>query len=268
MTIRHYEKQDLPAMRALWRRVFDEREAYLDAVFSLLPDIGGAAVAEDGKGELIGAAYAMTGYELLTGSEEGPHVGYIYAVAVDESARGRGVGAALTRAAAEICREREADIITTLPAEESLYGWYEKQIGTGNLLYRGERKVPARKTLDIMKLTGTEYMLWRENMLRGKAHVRLSTPMMEAQRALCEAYGGGLYASTDGIFAAYRDGERLIMPELLCVQAPPEETAASAAAILGCREALFFTPSVSGGERYIASDTALPSDTVWNLTLD
>lgn len=268
MKIRHYEKRDLPAMRALWRRVFDEREEYLDAVFTLLPDIGGAAVAEDEKGELIGAAYAMTGYELLTGSEEGPHVGYIYAVAVDERARGRGVGAALTRAAAEICREREADIITTLPAEESLYGWYEKQIGTDNLLYRGERKVPARKTLDIMKLTGTEYMLWRENMLRGKAHVRLSTPMMEAQRALCEAYGGGLYASTDGIFAAYRDGERLIMPELLCVQAPPEETAASAAAVLGCREALFFPPADSGGERYIASDTPLPEGTIWNLTLD
>ena len=269
MKIRHYEKRDLPAMRALWRRVFDEREEYLDAVFTLLPDIGGAAVAVDEKGELIGAAYAMTGFELLTGGgEEGPHIGYIYAVAVDEGARGRGVGAALTRAAAEICREREADIITTLPAEESLYPWYEKQIGTKHLLYLEERKVPARKTLDIMKLTGTEYMLWRENMLRGKAHVRLSTPMMEAQRALCEAYGGGLYASTDGIFAAFRDGERLILPEVLCVQAPPEETAASAAAILGCGEALFCMPAASGGERYVASDAPLPPDTVWNLTLD
>ena len=67
MTIRHYEKADIPAMRALWRRVFDEREEYLEAVFALLPDIGGAAVAADEKGELLGAAYALTGYELLSG---------------------------------------------------------------------------------------------------------------------------------------------------------------------------------------------------------
>ena len=255
-------------MRALWRRVFDEREAYLNAVFTLLPDIGGATVATDERGGLIGAAYAMTGYELLMGGDEGPHLGYVYAVAVDESARGRGVGAALTRAAAEICREREADIVATLPAEEGLYAWYEKQIGTSSLLYREKKTVPARKTLDIMKLTGTEYMLWRENMLRGKAHIRLSTPMMEAQRALCEAYGGGLYASTDGIFAAYRDGETLILPEILCAQGRPADTAASAAAILGCPEALYYTPSSAGGERYVASDAPLPPDTVWNLTLD
>ena len=44
MSLRHYEKADIPAMRALWRRVFDEKEAYLDAFFGMLPDIGGAAV--------------------------------------------------------------------------------------------------------------------------------------------------------------------------------------------------------------------------------
>ena len=297
MTIRHYRKDDIPAMRALWQRVFNEREAYLDAVFALLPDIGGAAVATDENGVLIGAAYAMTGFELLTNGREGPHVGYIYAVAVDESVRGRGIGAALTRAAAEICREREAVIITTLPAEDSLYPWYEKQIGTNCLLYLEKRTVSARKTLDIMKLTGTEYMLWRENMLRGKAHIRLSTPMMEAQRALCEAYDGGLYASSDGIFAAFRDGEQLIILEVLCVQGSPEETAASAAAYLNCREAVYYmpaegpdvtsgtsltpdakkepgvysvTPTVSDRviEPYVVSDTPLPPGTVWNLTLD
>lgn len=267
MTIRHYRKEDIPAMRALWKRVFDEREAFLDAFFTLLPDIGGAAVAEDERGALVGAAYALTGYELLAGGES-PHVGYVYAVAVDEGARGRGVGAALTRKAAAICREREAVVVATLPAEESLYAWYEKSIGAKELLRREKKSVPARHVVDIMKLTGTEYMLWRENLLRGRAHVHLSTPMMETQRALCEAYDGGLYASGDGIFAAYRDGELLIMPEILCAQGVPEDTAASAAAHLGCSGAVFFTPAAQGGERYVASDTSLPPDTVWNLTLD
>lgn len=267
MKIRHYQKDDIPAMRALWKRVFNEREAYLDAVFTLLPDVGGAAVAVDGKGALLGAAYAMTGYELLAGKES-PHLGYVYAVAVDESARGQGLGGELTKAAAAICREREAVIVTTLPAEESLYAWYEKCIGTKHVLRREKKCVPARQSVDIMKMTATEYMLWRENILRGKAHIHLSHPMLETQRALCEAYDGGLYASSDGIFAAYRDGESLIVPEILCVQGLPADTAASAAAQLGCRKAVFFTPVEQGGEPYIASDTALPEGTIWNLTLD
>ena len=265
--IRHYRKEDIGAMRALWRRVFNESEAFLEAFFTLLPDIGGAAVAADERGELLGAAYALTGYELLADGES-PHIGYVYAVAVDEDARGRGLGAALTRKAAEICREREAVIVTTLPAEEGRDAWYERQIGTEHLLYRARRSVPARASLDIMKLTSTEYMLWRENMLRGRPHVHLSHPMLEAQRALCEAYGGGLYASSDGIFAAYRDGGTLVAREILCVQGDPAETAASAAARLGCREAVFDLPCERGGERYIASDTALPAGTIWNLTMD
>lgn len=267
MTVRHYEKADIPAMRALWRRVFDEREDFLDAFFTLLPDIGGAAVATDEKGELLGAAYALTGYELLADGRS-PHLGYIYAVAVDEHARRQGLGSELTKKAAEICREREAVIVTTLPATGELYGWYEKTIGTTHLLHRERHIVPAEKKVDIMKMTGTEYMLWRENMLRSRPHVHLSSPMMEAQRALCESYGGGLFASTDGIFAAYRDGERLIVREILCAQGIPDDTAASAAAILGCREAEFCLAAVNGSERYIVSDTALPPETVWNLTLD
>ena len=166
MKVRHYRKDDIPAMRALWRRVFDERESFLDAFFTLLPDIGGAAVAEDDSGALCGAAYALTGYELLAGGES-PHVGYVYAVAVDERERGRGLGAELTKKAAAICREREAVIVATLPAEQSLYRWYENRIGTTHVLRRERKTAAAQKTVDIIKLTGTEYMLWRENMLRG-----------------------------------------------------------------------------------------------------
>ena len=89
--IRHYQKEDIPAMRALWREVFDESERFLDGFFSLLTDIGGAAVALDERGALLGAAYALTGYELLAGGES-PHLGYVYAVAVAPSARGKGNG--------------------------------------------------------------------------------------------------------------------------------------------------------------------------------
>ena len=267
MTVRHYRKEDIPAMRALWRRVFSEDERFLDAFFALLCDIGGAAVALGEDGTLYGAAYALTGYELLADGQS-PHVGYVYAVAVEETARGRGIGAALTKKAAAICREREAVIVATLPASEPLYGFYEKQIAARHLLRRERRCAAARPALELMKLSTTEYMLWRESLLRGKAHIHLSYPMLEAQRALCEVYGGGLYATSDGILACYREGDSLVVREILCAAGEPEDSAASAAAFLGCREAVFDTPAVRGGEAYVASDTALPPETVWNLTLD
>ena len=266
--IREYSSADVPAMRALWRRVFDENESFLDAFFRLLPDIGSAVVALGESGELLGAAYALTGFEWQRADGTRAQLGYLYAVAVDENARGQGIGAALSRAAAELCRRRESVIVTTLPAEAPLYAWYEKTIGTKHLLRREAHTVAARKTVDIMKLTGTEYMLWRENLLRGHDFVRLSYPMLEAQRALCEAYGGGLYATEDGVLAAYRDGDKLIVREILCARSDPAASAGSAAAALGCGEAVYFLPAESGGEPYVTADAPLNKSTVWNLTLD
>ena len=268
MTIREYIQADIPAMRALWRRVFDESERFLDAFFRLLPDIGSAVVATDEGHELLGAAYTLTGFEWQRTDGTRAQIGYLYAVAVEEDARGQGIGAALSGAAAELCRKRESQIVATLPASAPLYDWYEKTVGTRHLLFRERHAVPARKSVDIMKLTGTEYMLWRENLLRGKSFVRPSYPMLETQRALCEAYGGGLYATEDGVLAAYRDGEVLIVREILCARGDPANSAASAAAALGCREAVYYSPCAGGGERYITADTPLSPDTVWNLTLD
>lgn len=265
MKIREYGAGDMPAMRALWQRTFDESDAYLDTFFALLPDCGSAVVGFTDEG-LVAAAYAMTGYELLRGNERA-QCGYVYAVAVDEGARGNGFGAEITKAAAALCRERESKIVATLPADAPLYGFYEKQIGTKHLLHTVSRAVRAEDTMPVMELSTTEYMLWRENMLRGRAHVRLSYPMLELQRAMCRAYGGGLYCSAEGLFAAYREGGTLCIRELLCPEGEEDRNAAAAAHALGCENAVYRLASAEG-ERYIAADAAMGAETVWNLTLD
>lgn len=266
MSIREYRTEDVGAMRALWQRVFNDSDAYLEEFFRLLSDTGSAVIAQGEERELLGAAFALTGFELLCGDERA-QCGYVYAVAVDESARGRGLGAGLTKAAAELCRARESKIVTTLPADAPLYGFYEKQIGTNRLLYTASRVAAAADTMPVMELSTTEYMLWRENMLRGRAHIRLSYPMLETQRALCRAYGGGLYCSADGLFAAYREGDTLLIREILCPEGEEDRTAAAAAYALGCSRARYRVSALRG-ERYIVSDIALPAGTVWNLTLD
>jgi len=267
MTIRQYAPADVPQLTALWRRVFGDRQSYIEAFFRLLPDVGSAAVAADAEGRILGMACALTGFELL-GTPERRRVGYIYAVAVDESARGRGLGAAVTKKAADICRGQGCDIIATLPADDGLYDFYSTVIGTDFTLQRRERRAEAGKKVDIINVSTTEYMLRRESMLRMRPHLHPSYPMLELQRVLCLEYGGGLYACGDAILAACLDGGALEIVEILCAAGDTAEIAADAAASLGAAEARWSESIAAGGERYIASDTPLPPDTVWNIALE
>ena len=129
--IRGYAPADEAALTALWKRCFGDSEELIHGFFAMLPELGAGVTAElDGKP--VGMAFAICGMALSSGEK----CGYIYAVAVDESCRGFGAGAALTRAAADAARGLGAEIICTLPAEASLYPWYEKLISTRFTLCR------------------------------------------------------------------------------------------------------------------------------------
>ena len=134
MIVREYRPEDIPALSALWARVFGDSVALIGDFFRLLPDMG-TGLAAEADGEIAGAAYIITGMELADCGNRPPVCGYIYAVAVEERFRGLGLGGRLTLAAAEKGRERGASIICTLPAESALYNWYEKLLGVQCALY-------------------------------------------------------------------------------------------------------------------------------------
>lgn len=141
MIVREYRPEDIPALSALWARVFGDSVALIGDFFRLLPDMG-TGLAAEADGEIAGAAYIITGMELADCGNRPPVCGYIYAVAVEERFRGLGLGGRLTLAAAEKGRERGASIICTLPAESALYNWYEKLLGVQCALYRAESRLP------------------------------------------------------------------------------------------------------------------------------
>ena len=113
--IREYRGGDIPEMSALWQAVFGDSEALVNSFLELLPDMGTAAVAEV-NGSIVGAAYAVTGMELVSADGKARTCGYIYAVAVAPEYRGSGIGRALTERSAELARARDAEVICTLPA--------------------------------------------------------------------------------------------------------------------------------------------------------
>ena len=136
--IREYRTADVPGLIRLWTSVFDDSESAAESFFAALPDIG-AGTAAFVDGEIAGAAYLIDGQELADGGKR-LRIGYIYGVGVYEKYRRRGIGERLVKAVYELSKRRGADIVTCLPAEKSLYAWYE-------------RLVDFRYTLKCEKLT-------------------------------------------------------------------------------------------------------------------
>ncbi len=267
-TIREYRSGDIPQLRALWHEAFGDPDSLTEAFFKWLPDMGTAMVCVCGD-RLLGAAYVIAGLELADCGKKPPVCGYIYAVAVDRPHRSQGLGAALVKAAAEKARQREAELICTLPAEPSLYGWYNKLLGTKCALYRQRYEVESAALEPVMALSSTEYMLWRETMLRGRPHLRPSNPTLEFARLFYESLGGGLYACGSGICAAYKEGHSAVIRELVSMdEAECASIAASVGAFLGAERSEYWLPA-KAGEPYIAAVPGIiPADCVWNLSFD
>ena len=266
--IREYRTEDIPALSRLWEKTFEDSPALIADFFRLLPDMGtGLAAVQDGK--IVGAAYVIMGMELLCGEKKPTPGGYIYAVAVEESCRGSGLGSALTRAARDEALRRGAAFVCTLPASESLYGWYGELLGVKPALFRSTRRADCGALEPVMPLSVTEYMLWRENILRSQPHLHLSYPALEFQYRLCKAYGGGFFAVGSGICAAYLDGETALIRELLLMdEGEKSSAAASVGAAIGAKDFVLYSPAPEG-EPYIAALPGdIPADCVWNLSFD
>ena len=267
-TVRKCTRADAPELTRLWAETFGDSERLIGEFFRLLSGMGVGLLAE-GDGALLGAAYAVTGLELIAPGREKQSCGYLYAVAVKPEARGNGIGAALSRACADMARELGCAFFSTQPAEPSLFAWYEQILALRCALRRRTESVSAAALELCMELSPTDYRFWRERMLEQLPHIRLGDAALLYQHSLCKCYGGGFYAVGDGVAAAYLDGDVCLVRELLC----PEGTdrlalAASLAAQLGAARALLFTPDPAGEPYIAAEDGALPENTVWNLSFD
>lgn len=259
--IREYRPEDIPDLWSLWCRVFGDPPLLVNTFLDLLPEMGSCCVAEE-AGELLGAAYLLDGFTLLCPDGSGFPCGYLYAVAVEERARGNGIGAAVSRGAAELGRKRGAERVCTLPAEEGLYAWYGKILSLEN---RTDRAVYLRSSLpDLPELSAADYLRKREQLLKGIPHVVPNAAVMEYQKLLCRSYGGNLYALEEGILCAYRDDGVWVIPELLLPSAAGLTSRAES--FRACCAAL---PGLQAELRpYLCSDLPLPEGTVWNLSLD
>lgn len=243
----------------LWCSVFGDPTELAEAFLSRLPAMGfGFAAVEDGR--VCGAAYWIDALEL-----DGEKCGYLYAVAVRPEARGRGLGAALSRACLEAGRERGASYLCTAPAEPSLFGWYWRILGLKPALYRQEAELKAESVLPVSPLSAEDYAARRDALLSGVPHLRCAAEAMDYESLNCRLFGGGFYAVGDGIAAASVEDGRALIRE--CLSREREKAAASVGAALGC-ESVRLLGCAAEGTPFLAANRPFPPGTVWNLAFD
>lgn len=265
--IREVRPEDAPALTALWAQTFGDSEALIRCFFRLLPGMGGGVTAE-ADGRSVGMAFLIDDLQLVRPDGSEARCGYLYAVAVDPAFRGRGLGAALSRAAFALGRKRGAEILCTEPADAGLFGWYEKALGVSCSLRRRCERIPAAAGAPV-RHEAEHYREKREALLAGLPHLRPGFTALNFAWHLCAANGGGLYAVGDGIAAAYAEGGRAVIRELLApAGADRRALAASLSAHLQTGEALLYTADPAGEPYLSAAPGSLPADTVWGLSFD
>ncbi|MBQ5399598.1 MAG: GNAT family N-acetyltransferase [Ruminococcus sp.] len=114
--LRLSRESDVNSLKKLYRSCFEEKEEALELFFERIykPEI--CYVVEDG-GQIVSMLY------FLNTTVNGRRAGYIYAAATKEEFRGTGLMSGLVNFA---MATTGAELCVTLPAEDSLYDYYQR----------------------------------------------------------------------------------------------------------------------------------------------
>ena len=260
---------DLPALTRLWQTAFGDPPELIGAFYDRFPPETSTWVVE-ADGNVATAAHLLDG-RLHTSDGRTLPCAYVYAVSTDPAQQGHGYASALMqRFAADA--DASGCVLYTLPAEASLYAWYRSVMGTTQTA-RGERlhitREPDMQRLpDVQRVSAQEYAALREQALQGSTHVELSAALLAFQADLCDMCGGALVRIAGGCAAVERDGDLLLVKELLGADTLPAVQALLTA--FGVQDAQLCIQRTGGAQvlaAYRPFSCADP-DVLWGLYLD
>lgn len=184
-------------LKQLWHTVFGDDYELIDRFFDTFYSPALCATKfVDGK--LCAAAYVMPVGELVyNGKRE--KCAHIYAVAVYPEYRGRGHGIEVTKKAVELAGKAGYTAVLH-PADEGLFGFYEKHCGFVTAFYTSD--VPALPN-DAEKISAAQYADLREMLLQDRDHIALDVRALD----YFVSTGGELYACENACFAV--DGGKI-----------------------------------------------------------
>lgn len=151
-------REDIPALRRLWKEAFGDTDAFLDSFFSTYFSPARCRTAKEGDA-LLGALY------WFDCRWEGKRLAYLYAVATNKAFRGQGVCARLT---ADTHRHLQAlgfSGAVLVPEGASLFKMYER---LGYARFGGITEVSAvagAASTAVQQISAVDYMAKRKAFL-------------------------------------------------------------------------------------------------------
>lgn len=231
--LRPSRREELPRQRALWKQAFGDGDAFLDFFYARCAGPEDVLVLLDG-GTLC-TMLVLLPVELTLPGGGAVSSAYVYALATDPAARGRGYGRALLRYTDFYLREHGVDSVTVVPAQPGLHRFFagvDYREGFSLRETRLPRSAVGRPgPADVLAPVGpAEYAALREAYLAGTFHVTYGEKSLLCQQGLSQMTGGGLFRLTvggvTGCAAAECGGDTAVVKELLL---PPDRLPGAAA---------------------------------------
>lgn len=224
MIIDHCQVSDVPRLRRLWQQAFGDTDAFLNAFFSVgfAPERSLCVRPED---EIAAALYWFD-CEL-----DGQKLAYLYAVATDADHRGQGLCHSLMAQTHGLLAQQGYAGAVLVPGSGSLFRFYEKM---GYRRFGGIQQITATAAVAPARLeavTAEEYARLRKQFLP------VGGVVQEGALLRFLATQAQFYKGEDLLLCCIREGDRLIVPELLGSGNPADILTA-----LGCVTGVFRTP--------------------------
>lgn len=225
-------------LKQLWHTVFEDEYEVIDTWFDCFyrPEL--TAVIRSAE------VLAAMAYVMPVGTLKGAPCCHIYAVAVNPSFRGLGLGIAVTNAAVELARRAGFSSIMLHPADAGLFDFYRRHCGfeTAFSACLAELTLPVWTGKQLQPVSSEAYLQARARLLKPEGGVLLS-PTMTDCFTRC---GGRLYIGDDWCAAAEEADGQILFREWLTSKAGYPDPDLLAAMADGLTRAELCAPSIPG----------------------
>ena len=134
-------KKDFPQLKQMWKTVFCDTDSYIELFFSEFAHINNTYVFRK-KGEICAMAYALSA-PLISANGTEIKARYICGIATKKECRNKGMASKLLYKILEDAKAAGVDVCYLIPAEKSLFSYYERFGFTEKTFMRIRTLLPA-----------------------------------------------------------------------------------------------------------------------------
>lgn len=211
--IRFARKSDFADVSALWRNVFGDEEEIINKFLSVHFEADNTVVYED-SGDIKAMFFLLSGESVIEGKRYPSR--YLYAACTAPEYRGRGIMSDMIDFARNASAESGYDYICLLPAEESLYGYYERFGFKALYGVRRTNYFPDVNNVISQYNSSADLYALRENNLKNINRFAWCKKSVDFAEYFNKYYGGDCFKTCKGYALYGKNDEILAVKEIAC----------------------------------------------------